>query len=80
MSQALEQAVREAGGRVRAALAARFRDLDLAEEAFAETHEQLGGYYLLEVANLDEAIAWARKLPLATDGSVEIRPVIEMPE
>ena len=47
---------------------------------FAETHEQLGGYYLLEVANLDEAIAWARKLPLAKDGSVEIRPVIEMPE
>lgn len=47
---------------------------------FAETHEQLGGYYLLEVANLDEAIAWARKLPMAQDGSVEIRPVIEMPE
>ncbi len=45
---------------------------------FAETHEQLGGYYLIDVPDLDQAIAWARKLPLAGDGSVEIRPVIEM--
>ncbi len=45
---------------------------------FAETKEQLGGYYLIEVDDLDTALQWARKLPLAADGSVEVRPVIEM--
>lgn len=44
---------------------------------FAETREQLGGFYLIEAANLDDAIAWARKLPLTGHGAVEIRPVLE---
>jgi len=44
---------------------------------FAETKEQLGGYYLIDVANLDEAIAWAKKIPTARYGSVEVRPVWE---
>lgn len=43
---------------------------------FAETKEQLGGFYLIDVADLDAAIAIARKLPLAADGSVEVRPVL----
>ncbi len=47
---------------------------------FAETREQLGGYYLIDVPDLDAALAWARKLPLAKDGSVEVRPLIEMGE
>jgi len=42
---------------------------------FAETHEQLGGFYLLELQDLDEAIRWAEKIPHATYGSVEIRPL-----
>jgi len=42
---------------------------------FAETHEQLGGYYLLECKDLDEAIGWAQKIPTAKYGSVEIRPL-----
>jgi hypothetical protein len=42
---------------------------------FAETKEQLGGFYLLDVANLDEALAWAKKLP-ASGGSAEVRPVM----
>ena len=42
---------------------------------FAETHEQLGGYSLLECANLDEAIHWAEKIPTAKYGSIEIRPL-----
>jgi hypothetical protein len=42
---------------------------------FAETHEQLGGYYVLECSDLDEAIAWAAKIPAAKDGSIEIRPL-----
>lgn len=41
---------------------------------FAETKEQLGGYYLIDVPDLDAAIAHARKLPLMKNGSVEIRP------
>lgn len=43
---------------------------------FAETKEQLGGFYLVECANLDEAIALGAKIPGAKDGSVEIRPVM----
>lgn len=42
---------------------------------FAETKEQLGGYYLIEVENLDQAIAWAEKMPGMTEGAVEIRPL-----
>jgi hypothetical protein len=44
---------------------------------FAETREQLGGFYLLECRDRDEALHWASKLPAASDGSVEIRPVID---
>ena len=43
---------------------------------FAETKEQLGGFYLLECADLDEAISWANKIPMF-GGSVEIRPVMD---
>ncbi len=43
---------------------------------FAETHEQLGGYFLLDCKDLDEAIGWAAKLPGAKFGSVEVRPVM----
>jgi hypothetical protein len=42
---------------------------------FAETHEQLGGYSLLECENLDEAIRWAEMIPTAKYGSIEIRPL-----
>lgn len=42
---------------------------------FAETHEQLGGYFLVECKDLDEAIHWAEKIPTARYGSVEIRPL-----
>jgi hypothetical protein len=42
---------------------------------FAETREQLGGYYLVEAKNLDEAIAIAARIPSAKYGSVEVRPV-----
>ncbi len=43
---------------------------------FAETREQLGGYYVVEVADLDQALAWARKVPVAVGGKVEVRPVM----
>ena len=45
---------------------------------FAETKEQLGGYYLIDVADLDEAIRWAAKIPSVRVGSVEVRPIWEM--
>ncbi|EQA35863.1 hypothetical protein LEP1GSC047_0339 [Leptospira inadai serovar Lyme str. 10] len=45
---------------------------------FAETKEQLGGYYLIECNNLDEAIDWASKCPGVRYGSVEVRPVFDM--
>ncbi len=45
---------------------------------FAETKEQLVGFYVLECANLDEAIDWAAKIPAARAGAVEIRPVREL--
>jgi hypothetical protein len=42
---------------------------------FAETREQLGGYYLVEAKDLDEAIAIAAKIPSAKIGSIEVRPI-----
>lgn len=42
---------------------------------FAETKEQLAGYYVIDVADLDQAIAWAEKMPGMTDGTVEVRPL-----
>ena len=49
----------------------------LSDGPFAETKEQLGGYYLLECDSLDEAIEWAAKIPGAATGSVEVRPVMD---
>lgn len=44
---------------------------------FAETKEQLGGYYLVDVPDLDEALRWAARMPNADRGSIEVRPVME---
>jgi hypothetical protein len=44
---------------------------------FAETREQLGGYYLLDCKDLDEAIGWAARIPGAQSGSVEVRPIMD---
>jgi hypothetical protein len=44
---------------------------------FAETHEQLGGYYLIEAKNLDEAISIAARIPSAKTGTIEVRPLME---
>jgi len=46
---------------------------------FAETREQLGGYFLIEAKDLDEAMGVAARIPAAKKGTVEIRPVIEIP-
>ena len=44
---------------------------------FAETREQLGGYYVLDVENLDEAIKWAHRCPGSKVGTIELRPIQE---
>jgi hypothetical protein len=46
---------------------------------FAETTEQLGGYFLIDAENLDDAIAIASRIPGAKKGTVEVRPVYELP-
>ena len=45
---------------------------------FAETREQLGGYFLIDAGDLDEAIAIAARIPMARRGTVEIRPVVHI--
>jgi hypothetical protein len=45
---------------------------------YVDTKEQLGGYYLVEAPNLDEALAWAARCPGASHGTIEVRPVWDM--
>ena len=46
---------------------------------YAETREQLGGYYIIEAPDMDQARKWAARCPAATWGSIEVRPIREMP-
>ena len=46
---------------------------------YADTKEQLGGFFVLELPSLDDALAWAARCPAASSGAVEIRPVLLMP-
>lgn len=50
----------------------------LTDGPFAETKEILGGFYLIDVDNVDEAVEWADRCPISEWGSVEIRPVMEL--
>ncbi|MCC5876618.1 MAG: YciI family protein [Candidatus Sumerlaeia bacterium] len=67
---------------VATATSIRIRDghRQITDGPFAETAEQLGGYYVLDVENLDEAIAIASRLPPAQKGTIEIRPIFPLPE
>jgi hypothetical protein len=60
----------------RAATTVRVRNLEteVSDGPFAETREQLGGYFVLECEGLDEAVALAAKIPGALHGSIEVRP------
>jgi hypothetical protein len=49
----------------------------LTDGPYAETKEQLGGYYLFECKDLDEALDWAARIPEAKTGAVEVRPVMD---
>ena len=73
-----------ASGRLRptaAATAVRVRNDEqiVTDGPFAETKEQLGGYYLIEAESLDEALAWAAKVPSAHYGTIEVRPIWPTP-
>jgi hypothetical protein len=82
------QAMREAGvlvdcaplHPVSSATTVRIRDGEtlLTDGPFAELREQIGGYYLIDCADLDEAVRWARTIPAARYGSVEVRPVVDV--
>lgn len=60
------------------ATSVRIRDgkTELTDGPFAETKEALGGYYLLECKDLDQALEWAAKIPTAKYGTIEVRPVM----
>lgn len=45
---------------------------------FAETHEELGGFYIIDVPDLDTALDWARRLPIPGKGAIEVRPIWPM--
>jgi len=49
----------------------------LTDGPYAETKEQLGGYYLLDCKDLDDALSWAARIPEAKTGAVEVRPVMD---
>ena len=71
-----------AGERLRPASAAttiRVTDdgTDILDGPYADTKEQLAGYFLIDVADIDEAIAWAKRCPCSRYGSIEIRPIAE---
>jgi len=85
---AFNEALQKAGGgmaageRLQPASAAttvRFGDnrTEVLDGPYADTREQLAGYFLIEVDNLDEAIAWAKRCPSSRYGSIEIRPLAE---
>ena len=85
--QAFGESAREAGAfaggeglqPTSTATTVRVRDRErlVTDGPFAETKEQLGGFYLLDCKDLDEAIEWASKIPGAETGSVEVRPVMD---
>ena len=64
-----------------AATTVRVRDGErlLTDGPYAETKEQLGGYFIVEAKDLDEAIRWGQKCPGAHHGSVEVRPLMPKP-
>ena len=83
----LGRAMREAGVHLggeglqpsNAATTVKVRDGEtvITDGPFAETREQLGGYYLLDCRDLDDALGWAARIPGAATGTVEVRPVMD---
>ena len=85
-TQELQQAGAMVGGNalqpIQTATTVRVRDGETltTDGPFAETKEQLGGYYLIDAESLDEAIEWAAKIPGARHGAIEVRPIVVFSE
>lgn len=83
-TEALEKAGANLGGErlqpVSRGARVRVRDgkTQVLDGPYSDSKEQLAGYYLIEAADLDEAIAWAARCPAAASGTVEVRPVWEL--
>jgi hypothetical protein len=80
-SELQEKGVYVAGGQLQpigTATTVRVRNDDqlVTDGPFAETKEQLGGYYLIEAESVDEALEWAAKIPSVRYGSIEVRPLV----
>jgi hypothetical protein len=78
-----EQGIAFSGNRLKAAATATtikwdYGNHSLHDGAFAETHEELGGYYIIDVPDLDTAIEWAKRIPIPGKGAIEVRPVWDM--
>ena len=58
----------------------RIRGASIANGPFADSKEQLGGYYMIEANDLDAALDWAARCPAASYGAIEVRPVWNIPE
>jgi hypothetical protein len=83
--EAAEQGVLRGGDSLHHASAAttvRVRDhaAMLTDGPFAETKEQISGYFLLDCSDLDQALEWAARIPGARHGAVEVRPILDMDE
>lgn len=84
LTQELAQSGHYKGGnqlqRTASATTVRVRDgkRQTTDGPFAETREQLGGYFLIEARDLDEAISIAERIPAAETGSIEVRPIVPM--
>ncbi len=76
-SEALEKAGALAGGEPldEAASAKIVRGAAVQDRPYADTKEQLGGVYIIEAADMDAAIAWAKRCPVSPAGAVEVRPI-----
>jgi hypothetical protein len=81
-NQALAKAGGQSGLRLQSAKAAtsvrtRSGRTEIVDGPYADTREQLAGYFVIDAADLDEAIAWAQRCPSVRYGSIEIRPIVE---
>ncbi len=58
----------------------KYGETTILDGPYADSKEQLGGYYIIDVPDLDSALQWAARCPGATQGSVEVRPLWSMPQ
>jgi hypothetical protein len=61
-----------------AARTLRVQSGEITDGPFAETKEQLGGYYVLDCADIDEGLRWAAKVPIDPRGFIEVRPILDL--